>query len=94
MKPHTPKNMICIEILNNSQLKFLQVMELVDGVFIGFTMNHALADGTSFWKFASILSERFRSISNHNLENVAISQAPIFEPNYPYGYGPIIKLPH
>ncbi|KAJ8446722.1 hypothetical protein Cgig2_002884 [Carnegiea gigantea] len=70
------------------------VTELVDRVFIGFTVNHALVDGTSFWKFTNILSEIFKSISNHNLENVVISQAPIFEPIYPYGYGPIIKLPY
>ncbi|GLT67439.1 hypothetical protein SLA2020_397500 [Shorea laevis] len=29
----------------------VQVTELVDGIFIGCTLNHTVADGTSFWRF-------------------------------------------
>jgi hypothetical protein len=29
----------------------VQVTELVDGIFIGCTLNHSVADGTSFWRF-------------------------------------------
>jgi len=29
----------------------VQVTELVDGIFIGCSLNHSVADGTSFWRF-------------------------------------------
>ncbi|KAI5319297.1 hypothetical protein L3X38_039005 [Prunus dulcis] len=29
----------------------VQVTELVDGIFIGCTMNHCVVDGSSFWHF-------------------------------------------
>ncbi|XP_059457947.1 uncharacterized acetyltransferase At3g50280-like [Corylus avellana] len=29
----------------------VQVTELVDGIFIGCTLNHSVADGTTFWRF-------------------------------------------
>jgi hypothetical protein len=29
----------------------VQVTELVDGIFIGCTLNHCVADGTTFWRF-------------------------------------------
>ncbi|KAG6663161.1 uncharacterized acetyltransferase At3g50280-like [Carya illinoinensis] len=35
----------------------VQVTELVDGIFIGCTLNHAVADGTSFWHFFNSWSE-------------------------------------
>ncbi|CBI21396.3 unnamed protein product, partial [Vitis vinifera] len=35
----------------------VQVTELVDGIFIGCTMNHVVADGTSFWHFFNSWSE-------------------------------------
>lgn len=35
----------------------VQVTELVDGVFIGCTINHTVADGTSFWHFFNSWSE-------------------------------------
>ncbi|KAB2617812.1 hypothetical protein D8674_013681 [Pyrus ussuriensis x Pyrus communis] len=31
----------------------VQVTELVDGIFIGCTMNHSVADGSSFWHFVN-----------------------------------------
>ncbi|MBA0661244.1 hypothetical protein Goklo_005558 [Gossypium klotzschianum] len=34
----------------------IQVTELIDGVFIGCSMNHAIADGTTFWHFFNTLS--------------------------------------
>ncbi|XP_021753453.1 uncharacterized acetyltransferase At3g50280-like [Chenopodium quinoa] len=42
----------------------IQVTELLDGVFIGFTMNHSVGDGTSFLHFISVLSEIFWSEEN------------------------------
>lgn len=86
----------------------VQVTELIDGVFIGFTMNHSVADGTSLWHFISTLSEVFlqlkdgdqdksftpdESISDSSM-NVKISRKPIYKPFFPEGYGPILKLPY
>ncbi|KAB2023467.1 hypothetical protein E1A91_D06G022600v1 [Gossypium mustelinum] len=34
----------------------IQVTELIDGVFIGCSMNHAIADGTTFWHFFNTFS--------------------------------------
>ncbi|KAF2295313.1 hypothetical protein GH714_032551 [Hevea brasiliensis] len=39
----------------------VQVTELVDGIFLGCTYNHAVADGTSFWNFVNTWSEISRS---------------------------------
>ncbi|KAK1588411.1 hypothetical protein Q3G72_023023 [Acer saccharum] len=44
----------------------VQVTELVDGIFIGCTINHAVIDGTYFWHFFNSWSEfsrRFDSLS-------------------------------
>ncbi|KAE8674543.1 anthranilate N-hydroxycinamoyl/bensoiltransferase-like family protein [Hibiscus syriacus] len=67
----------------------IQVTELVDGVFIGCSMNHAIGDGTSFWHFFNALSEIFQSQD----DNVKISRPPVFERWFPEGYGPLLKLP-
>ncbi|KAL2928364.1 hypothetical protein RDABS01_034003 [Bienertia sinuspersici] len=58
----------------------IQVTELTDGVFIGFTMNHSVVDGTSFIHFVSMLSEIYRSLENNTRENnpIKISRVPVF----------------
>ncbi|KAK9667185.1 hypothetical protein RND81_14G239300 [Saponaria officinalis] len=61
----------------------VQVTELVDGVFLGFSMCHSVVDGTSFMHFISILSEIF--CSNLSLD---ISRVPIFD------HGVVLKLPY
>uniref|UniRef100_A0ACD6AHT1 Uncharacterized protein n=1 Tax=Avena sativa TaxID=4498 RepID=A0ACD6AHT1_AVESA len=38
-----------------------QVTELVDGVFLGFSYNHALSDGTAYWDFLNAWAEIARS---------------------------------
>nr|XP_043616664.1 protein ENHANCED PSEUDOMONAS SUSCEPTIBILITY 1-like [Erigeron canadensis] len=35
----------------------VQVTELNDGIFIGFSVNHAVVDGTSLWNFINTLAE-------------------------------------
>ncbi|XP_074286248.1 putative acetyltransferase At3g50280 [Silene latifolia] len=83
----------------------VQVTELVDGVFIGFTMNHCIADGTSLWHFISTLSEIFFQINDKNekdnaltleaVQKISISKKPIIETLFPQkGNGPIFKLPY
>ncbi|KDP31965.1 hypothetical protein JCGZ_12426 [Jatropha curcas] len=50
----------------------VQVTELDDGIFIGCTMNHVVADGTTFWNFINSWSEISRG-SDH------ITKPPVFE---------------
>ncbi|KAJ0097866.1 hypothetical protein Patl1_28673 [Pistacia atlantica] len=40
----------------------VQITELVNGIFIGFTVNHVMADGTSFWHFFNSWSEMSRAL--------------------------------
>ncbi|KAK6123312.1 hypothetical protein DH2020_042942 [Rehmannia glutinosa] len=54
----------------------VQVNELVDGLFIGCTANHAVVDGTSFWHFFNSWSEISRGFDR-------ISKSPIFERWFP-----------
>ncbi|KAJ9166262.1 hypothetical protein P3X46_021039 [Hevea brasiliensis] len=67
----------------------IQVTELVDGVFIGCSMNHAMGDGASFWHFLNTLSEIFQAQGG----DVQISRPPVLERWFPDGCGPIISLP-
>lgn len=69
----------------------IQVTELIDGVFIGCSMNHMCADGNSFWHFFTTWSEIF----NANGEGVVqISRPPIHRKWFPDGLGPLITLPY
>ncbi|KAI3961045.1 hypothetical protein MKW92_026586 [Papaver armeniacum] len=43
----------------------IQITELLDGVFIGCSVNHSVVDGTSFWNFINLWSEISRSSNNH-----------------------------
>nr|CAB3479719.1 unnamed protein product [Digitaria exilis] len=38
----------------------VQITELADGVFVGMTLNHSVADGTAFWHFFNTWSEIHR----------------------------------
>ncbi|KAK6123313.1 hypothetical protein DH2020_042943 [Rehmannia glutinosa] len=74
--------------------KFLlgvQVTELVDGLFIGCTANHAVMDGASFWHFFNSWSEISRGFDK-------ISKSPVFERDFPnnnrvISFPPIDSLP-
>lgn len=50
----------------------VQVTELVDGIFVGCTMNHAAVDGSSFWNFFNSWSEIHRGLDH-------ISKTPVLE---------------
>ena len=71
----------------------VQVTELKDGVFIGCSMNHSLADGTSFWKFFNAWSEIFQAqednndkyVSEHVCIPIDISHPPIHNRWFPEG---------
>ncbi|KAK1405674.1 putative Anthranilate N-benzoyltransferase protein [Heracleum sosnowskyi] len=74
----------------------LQVTELTDGVFIGCSQNHCVADGTSYWQFVNTLSEVFQDEKLGNEEEVAlnvISRPPYHERWFPDGCGPFCSLP-
>ncbi|XWS21222.1 hypothetical protein CRYUN_Cryun30bG0036800 [Craigia yunnanensis] len=60
---------------HTSPLLSIQVTELVDGVFIGCSMNHAIGDGTSFWHFFNTLSEIFQAQG----ANIKISRPPVLK---------------
>ncbi|XP_021714378.1 uncharacterized acetyltransferase At3g50280-like [Chenopodium quinoa] len=84
---------------HTNALLSLQVTELVDGIFIGFSFSHSIGDGTSLEHFITTLSEIFNSVGNslqnwEKLTYVPISREPIFEPFFPDGYGPVLKLPY
>ncbi|GJU72850.1 uncharacterized acetyltransferase-like protein [Tanacetum coccineum] len=68
----------------------IQVTELTDGIFIGGSVNHLLADGTSFWHFMATWSEMFRS----KARDVTISRPPVFKKWVLEGSEPIINLPY
>ncbi|KAK0603901.1 hypothetical protein LWI29_009908 [Acer saccharum] len=50
----------------------VQVTELVDGIFIGCSINHAVLDGTSFWHFFNSWSEISRGFDS-------LSKPPILQ---------------
>ncbi|KAF5933496.1 hypothetical protein HYC85_029667 [Camellia sinensis] len=56
----------------------VQVTELIDGFFIGCTMNHVIGDGTSFWQFFNSWSEISRGSDN-------ISRPPFLNRWFPSG---------
>ncbi|XP_016487443.1 putative acetyltransferase At3g50280 [Nicotiana tabacum] len=75
----------------------IQVTELIDGVFIGCSINHVLADGSSFWLFFNTFSEIFKANNGQKKQNIPISiskSPPIHNHWFPKGHGPIINLPY
>ncbi|KAI3773756.1 hypothetical protein L1987_48288 [Smallanthus sonchifolius] len=66
----------------------VQVTELIDGIFIGCSINHMLVDGTSYWHFFNSWSEMFNSKTRDS-----ISRPPVLDRWFPPGSGPIIPLP-
>ncbi|ESW08695.1 hypothetical protein PHAVU_009G066600 [Phaseolus vulgaris] len=73
----------------------IQVTELVDGVFIGCSMNHAIADGTSYWNFFNTWSRIFQAhvqAQGHEYE-VSTSHQLIHNRWFPNDCSPPINLP-
>ncbi|XVF17658.1 hypothetical protein REPUB_Repub10bG0142200 [Reevesia pubescens] len=62
----------------------VQVTELVDGVFVGITINHSVADGTSFWHFFNSWSEISRGNNLFHLSKSPVFKRPFIDSvNYP-----------
>nr|XP_043618289.1 uncharacterized acetyltransferase At3g50280-like [Erigeron canadensis] len=73
----------------------VQVTELVDGIFIGGSINHVVADGTSFWRFMDSWSQTYlilKSNNNNNTNNENNVSSFIRTPIK--GCDPIINLPY
>ncbi|XP_057522298.1 uncharacterized acetyltransferase At3g50280-like [Amaranthus tricolor] len=71
----------------------VQVTQLVDGVFVGFTMNHSVADATTLWHFIETLSEIY-DLDATNSCPAMISRVPMYRTSFPEGISPNIKLPY
>ncbi|KAK1275329.1 hypothetical protein QJS04_geneDACA001570 [Acorus gramineus] len=54
----------------------VQLTELVDGVFLGFSFNHVVGDGSSFWHFIKTWSDICKT---GGLDEVMISRPPVFD---------------
>ncbi|XP_071909437.1 uncharacterized acetyltransferase At3g50280-like [Coffea arabica] len=75
---------------HSMSLMSIQVTELKDGIFIGWSTNHLLVDGTSFWHFINTWSEVF----NAKGQISTISRPPILKRWFPEGHrSPVISLP-
>ncbi|PRQ48014.1 putative anthocyanin 6''-O-malonyltransferase [Rosa chinensis] len=69
-----------------------QVTELVDGIFIGCSISHAVMDSTSFWHFFNTWSEISRFGSDHDkvASQISTSSTPVFGRQFLVG---LIDLP-
>ncbi|WJX95356.1 shikimate O-hydroxycinnamoyltransferase [Trifolium repens] len=66
----------------------VQVTELVDGVFIGCTFNHAAVDGKSMWHFINLWAEISRNCCHHQ-----ICKLPTLKRWFPNGIQRPIQFP-
>lgn len=57
----------------------VQVTELVDGIFIGCTINHCVADGNSFWHFFNCWSE----ITRNSNSKLIVNKPPVLDRWFP-----------
>ncbi|KAF5202875.1 hypothetical protein FRX31_007537 [Thalictrum thalictroides] len=76
---------------HNLPLLAVQVTELVDGIFIGCSFNHAVADGGSFWRFMSAWTEISRK-TEENIEH--IPRCPVTKRWFLNSQDQIINLPY
>ncbi|XP_028771551.1 uncharacterized acetyltransferase At3g50280-like [Neltuma alba] len=89
--PHVVSSFFPLNGLKNYEgttnpLLGVQVTELNDGIFLGFTMNHAAVDGVSFWHFINSWSEISRG-SNQ------ISKPPLLQRWFPPDITRPIRIP-
>ncbi|CAO2200220.1 unnamed protein product [Urochloa humidicola] len=54
----------------------VQITELADGVFVGVTLNHAVADGTALWHFLNTWSEIHRRGGGGTIDDGDLSTSP------------------
>ncbi|OAY66418.1 putative acetyltransferase [Ananas comosus] len=74
-----------------SPLLSVQLTELADGVFLGWSFNHVVGDGTSYWKFFNAWAEIARAADRGG---GGLSRPPVHDRWFVDGYGaPPLKLP-
>ncbi|XP_028764034.1 uncharacterized acetyltransferase At3g50280-like [Neltuma alba] len=71
---------------SSEPLLAVQVTELVDGVFIGCSINHSVVDGRSFWHFFNSWAEISRGLDR-------VSKLPALERWFPEGIRHPIRFP-
>ncbi|XP_021274933.1 uncharacterized acetyltransferase At3g50280-like isoform X4 [Herrania umbratica] len=64
----------------------VQVTELMDGVFVGCTINHSVVDGSSFWHF-------FNSWSEISRGSIHLSKLPVFQRSFLHSINYPIRIP-
>ncbi|XP_027102872.1 uncharacterized acetyltransferase At3g50280-like [Coffea arabica] len=75
---------------HTKSLLTIQITELIDGIFIGCSMNHMVGDGTSLWHFLDSWSEIFKAEGRTS----AISRPPVHDRWFPRGpHDPFLRLP-
>ncbi|CAM9001435.1 unnamed protein product [Rhodiola kirilowii] len=80
---------------HDRSLVSIQVTELIDGIFIACSINHSIADGTSFWHFFNTWSEIFQAQAKGiDAPAPMISRPPLLTRWFPDGHGPKISLPY
>ncbi|XP_027163384.1 uncharacterized acetyltransferase At3g50280-like [Coffea eugenioides] len=75
---------------HTESLLTIQVTELIDGIFIGCSMNHMVGDGISLWHFLTSWSEIFKAEEKTSV----ISRPPAHDRLFPRGrHNPFLRLP-
>ncbi|KMZ64938.1 HXXXD-type acyl-transferase-like protein [Zostera marina] len=90
--PSFVKEFFCLDLAicydgHNVPLLAIQLTELVDGFFLGFSFNHIVGDGTSFWNFVTTWAEINRGVD-------PISRPPVHNRWFVDGTSIPIKLPY
>ncbi|XP_055815966.1 uncharacterized acetyltransferase At3g50280-like [Solanum dulcamara] len=80
--PHVVRDFFSLNGIQNQEATSqpclaVQVTELVDGIFIGCTTNHVVADGTSHWNFYNSWAELSRGFN-------VISKIPFLKREFPF----------
>ncbi|KAI3845126.1 hypothetical protein MKX03_019793 [Papaver bracteatum] len=72
----------------------IQVTELIDGIFVGCSINHSVCDGSSFWHFFTSWSEICKGGGHGSNHHNRISLLPVFKRWFPENLDcPPIRLP-
>ncbi|KMZ64941.1 HXXXD-type acyl-transferase-like protein [Zostera marina] len=90
--PSFVKDLFCLDLAicydaHNDPLLAIQLTELVDGFFLGISLNHVVGDGTAFWNFVTAWAEINRGVD-------PISRPPVLDRWFVDGTSIPIKLPY
>ncbi|XP_074313082.1 putative acetyltransferase At3g50280 [Silene latifolia] len=77
---------------HDQPLLSVQVTELLDGVFIGCSINHTILDGTSYWHFMNLWSEIHNNYNKGSNKSVLNSHLPVHNRWFPDNCEKIFKF--